>query len=148
MAEEYWGEELTGKDSTPIPYGPSIIAWDNDCNNKPSNVEIILDEQDQVDESLSEATNIVSKTVIPEQATTVRTQSMARSNPLPSAMIKSRLLPGTILQDDDLEDEDGPTPLNNDIKDTGYLSIIGGWDGTNMDITLHGQDTYTPIIGG
>ena len=73
LAEEYWGEELTGKDATPIPCGPSIIAWDNDSNDKPSNVEIILDEQDQVDKSLAEATNIVSKTVTSEQATTVRT---------------------------------------------------------------------------
>ena len=73
VAEEYWGEELTGNDATPVSCRPSIVAWDNNGNDEPSNVEIILDEQDQVDETLAEMTNIVSKPVTPEQATTVRT---------------------------------------------------------------------------
>ena len=63
-------------------------------------------------------------------------------------MIESQIVPGTIIQDDDTEEECITSPLDNNINGIGYLPIIGGWDGTDMDITLHGHDTYTPIIGG
>jgi len=85
VAAEIFGDDPTAHGAKAVPHGPTIEAWDRDGVDEPSNVEIVLEEED---ESLVETTSAVNRNVTIEQQEGVRTRSRTRSNPIPDGMIE------------------------------------------------------------
>mmetsp|Transcript_18530 Transcript_18530/g.37664 ORF Transcript_18530/g.37664 Transcript_18530/m.37664 type:complete len:1503 (+) Transcript_18530:3729-8237(+) len=95
-AAEFWGEDEAGRAAKPVPFGPSIEAW-NDDDEGPDQVEILLEEED--DDTLAETHGVTVDDVDEARRSSMQTRAMTRSNPVPTGMVELRGDPGTISLD-------------------------------------------------